>query len=376
LANFLSGLKLKNLNQTYKRIAIKVGSNVLSLPNGTLNTQRIEHIVSQIAELRQKGIQIILISSGAVAAGRGEYKLSKKTPEISAKQVWSAIGQVKLMSTYFSAFGKYKIQAAQVLTTKENFSDRRHYLNMKNCISAMLDNKIVPVVNENDTISVNELMFTDNDELSGLIASLMDCQALLILSNVDGVLSGHPDDDGAELIPEIEADDKSVVNYVSPVKSGFGRGGMLTKCSIAQKIAMQGINVYIANGSRDNIIMDILYNNKVPFTRFKALSKKVNSVKKWLSHSSTFAKGTVIVNKGAAEALKSKSATSLLTIGIEKLDGFFEKGDLVKIFDNNNKYIGLGKAKYGSVELGQSLGLKKKKPFIHYDYLVLNDEND
>jgi len=319
-------------------------------------------------------LEAILVSSGAVAAGRGEYKLSKKTPEISAKQVWSAIGQVKLMANYFKYFGKYEIQAAQVLTTKENFSDRRHYLNMKNCISAMLENKVIPVVNENDTIAVTELMFTDNDELSGLIASLMDCQALFILSNVDGVLSGHPEDEGVELIPEIDADDKSISKYISPVKSGFGRGGMLTKCSIAQKIAMQGIDVYIANGTRDNILMDMLLDKKVPYTRFNAFSKKVNSVKKWLSHSSTFAKGSVIVNNGAALALKSKSASSLLTIGIEKLDGFFEKGDLVKIYDPKGKYLGLGKAQYGSPELSQVLGLKKTKPFIHYDYLVLNEE--
>jgi glutamate 5-kinase len=339
-----------------------------------LNTDRIAHLVGQIAQLHQKGIQVILISSGAVAAGRGEYKLSKKTSEISARQVWSAIGQVKLMSTYFSMFGEYNIQAAQVLTTKENFSDRRHYLNMKNCISAMLDNKIVPVVNENDTIADTELMFTDNDELSGLIASLMDCQALFILSNVDGVLSGNPGDEGVKLIPEIEADDKSIAKFISPVKSGFGRGGMLTKCSIAQKIALHGIDVYIANGSRENILMDILTEQKVPYTRFKALSKKVKGVKKWLSHSATFAKGAVVVNKGAAEALLSTKPTSLLTIGIEKLDGFFKKGDLVKIYDTKGKYLGLGKAQYGSPELSQSLGIKKKKPFIHYDYLVLNEE--
>jgi glutamate 5-kinase len=365
---------LNSLKRKYKRIAIKIGSNVLSLKNGKLDTERIEHLVDQIAKLHQKGIQVIVVSSGAVAAGRGEYKLSKKTPEISAKQVWSAIGQVKLMANYFKMFGKYEIQAAQVLTTKENFSDRRHYLNMKNCMSAMLDNKVIPIVNENDTIAVTELMFTDNDELSGLIASLMDCQALFILSNVDGVLSGHPDDEGVVLIPEIDADDKTIGRFISPVKSGFGRGGMLTKCSIAQKIAMQGLDVYIANGSRDNILMDILTDKKVPYTRFNAANKKFNGVKKWLSHSSTFAKGSVIVNKGASEALKSNTATSLLTIGIEKFNGAFEKGDLVKIYDTKGKYIGLGKAQYNSPELSQALGLKRKKPFIHYDYLVLNEE--
>ena len=348
---------------------------MLSLANGMLNTERINHLADQLATLHKNGMELILVSSGAVAAGKGEYQLSKKTPEISAKQVWSAIGQVKLMSNYFGAFAKYHIQAAQVLATKESFKDRRHYLNMKNCISAMLENKVLPIVNENDTVAITELMFTDNDELSGLIASLMDCQALFILTNVDGVLTGHPDDEGVSLIHEIEADNMDIGKYISPIKSGFGRGGMLTKCSIAQKIAMHGIDVYIANGACENILIDILSGKKIPCTKFKALTGKVNSIKKWLAHSSTFAKGEVIVNSGAASALMSKSATSLLTIGIEKLNGYFEKGDLVKIFDTDGKYIGLGKAQYSSTELAQSLGLKKKKPFIHYDYLVLNDDN-
>jgi glutamate 5-kinase len=367
-------LNSKSKIKPYQRIAIKLGSNVVTKPDGSLNSDRIAHLVKQLAKLHNQGLQVILISSGAVASGRGEFPLSKKTGEVASKQVWAAIGQVKLMAGYFSMFSKYNIQAAQVLTTKENFGDRRHYLNMKSCITAMLDNRVMPIVNENDTIAVTELMFTDNDELSGLIAAMMNCQALFILSNVDGVYSGVPGTEGAELIPLIDASDKSIHKHISPVKSGFGRGGMLTKFSIAQKIASHGIEVFIANGTHNNILTDIIEAKDVPFSKFVPSVKKVNGVKKWLLHSDTFAKGSVVVNEGAEQALLADNATSLLTIGIQSVEGFFEKGDIVKVVNTAGKMLGIGKSQYSSDETLNSIGQKRNKPFIHYDYLVLNEQ--
>jgi glutamate 5-kinase len=305
---------LKNIKPKFNRIAIKVGSNVITRNDGSLNDGRILRLVEDFAILYKQGIEVILISSGAVAAGRGEVTPSKKTNIIAAKQVWAAIGQVKLMSSYQFLFGKYGIQAGQLLATKDSFRDRRHYLNMKNCISAMLENRVLPIVNENDTISINELMFTDNDELSGLISSMMDCQLLIILSNVDGVYRGIPGNKDAELITRIETDSEALDKYILPVKSGFGRGGMITKYSIAKKIASEGIDVFIANGTRDSIITDILRGKEVPYTHFVAGNKKETGVKKWLSHSDTFAKGSVIINNGAKEALLGEKATSLLMI--------------------------------------------------------------
>jgi glutamate 5-kinase len=361
------------LLKKFHRIAIKVGSNVLTNSNGTLDIKQINHLVSQISALHEHGIEVVLISSGAVAAGRGEITISQKTSQIASKQVLAAIGQVKLMAIYLDLFKNYGIQSAQVLTTKENFGDRRHYLNMKNCISAMLENSVLPIVNENDTISVTELMFTDNDELSGLIASMMDCDALVILSNVDGIFTGKPGDEGVELIPEITEETGSLEQYISNTKSGFGRGGMLTKCNIAQKIANEGIQVIIANGTRKNIINDILTQTSTPCTRFIANHAKSNGVKKWLSHSNTFAKGIVYINKGAKDALMGNQATSLLLIGIEKVEGLFEQGDIVRIFDEKNQQIGLGKSQYSSTNADELKGEKRKKPFIHYDYLLLNE---
>jgi glutamate 5-kinase len=365
---------LKNNKPEFNRITVKVGSHVITKSDGSLNEGRILRIVEDIAVLFKQGIEVILITSGAVAAGRGEVIPSKKTNIIAAKQIWAAIGQVKLMSSYQFLFGKYGIQAGQVLAVKDSFRDRGHYLNMKNCISAMLENKVLPIVNENDTISINELMFTDNDELSGLISSMMDCKLLIILSNVDGVYNGVPGYTGTELITRIEKDSEDLDKYIAKAKSGFGRGGMITKCSIARKIASQGVDVFIANGMRDSIITDIINKKEVPYTHFVASDKKETGVKKWLSHSDTFAKGSVIINNGAKGALFGDKATSLLMIGITRIEGYFLEGDIVRIFDENGNSIGLGKSQYDSEKAEQNIGKKLNKPFIHYDYMVINEK--
>ena len=366
---------MKNNKPKFRRIAIKVGSNVITQSDGSLNEGRILRLVEDTAILYKQGIEVVLISSGAVAAGRNEVIPSKRTNVIAAKQVWAAIGQVKLMSSYQFFFGKYGIRAGQLLATKESFRDRRHYLNMKNCISAMLENNVLPIVNENDTISINELMFTDNDELSGLISSMMDCDSLFILSNVDGVYTGCPSHEGTELIVRIDKDSEDLDKFITSVKSEFGRGGMITKCSIARKIASQGIDVFIANGTRDSIITDIVRRKNVPYTHFVASNKRATGVKKWLSHSDTFAKGSVIINNGAREALLGEKATSLLMIGINRVEGFFKSGDIVRIFDENENIVGLGKSQYDSKKAEQNIGQKRSKPFIHYDYLIINEKN-
>jgi glutamate 5-kinase len=365
---------LKNIKQEFNRIAIKIGSNVITLDDGSLNTGRMLRLVEDIAVLTKQGIEVILISSGAVAAGRNDVSPSKRTSIISARQIWAATGQVKLMSNYQFLFGKYGIPAGQLLATKESFRDRLHYLNMKNCISAMLENKVLPIVNENDTISITELMFTDNDELSGMISSMMDCGSLIILSNVDGIYTGIPGNNGSELIREIGDESQEPLQFISPSRSGFGRGGMLTKYSIAREIASEGISVYIANGTRDSIITDIVKGKDVPCTYFAASSVKKSSVKKWLSHSHPFTKGGVFINKGAMEALLDDKAVSLLMIGVNKIDGFFKKGDVIRILDEKGKQIGLGKSQYDSKKAEQYIGEKRKKPLIHYDYLLINEK--
>ncbi len=359
----------------FNRVAIKVGSNVITQPDGSLNSWRISRIVEDIAVLFRHGKEVILISSGAVAAGRGEVSPFSKTSLVASRQVLAAVGQVKLMSSYQFLFGKFGIPAGQVLATKESFSDRLHYLNMKNCISAMLDNKVIPIVNENDTIAIDELMFTDNDELSGLISSMMDCDTLILLTNVDGIYTGDPKHDGAEIIREISGDSGSMNKYISSSKSGSGRGGMLSKYGNARKAAQEGTNVYIANGTRDSIVLDIVRDKDVPYTRFVAANNKTTGIKKWIIHSNSFVKGAVWINDGAKNALLGEKASSLLFIGTTAIDGLFRKGDLVRILDSGGNIIGIGKSQFDAEQAELHLGEKFNKPLIHYDYLVINDKD-
>jgi len=357
----------------FERITVKVGSNVITQKDGSLNVSRILRIVEDISVLSKQGKKVILVTSGAVAAGRSEVVPSKRTNIVGAKQIWASIGQVKLMANYQFLFGKYGMQVGQLLATKESFMDRRHYLNMKNCITAMLDSNVLPILNENDSISIDELMFTDNDELSGLISAMMDCHTLFLLTNVDGIYNSEPNSPGAELIREVYPDSHNVSGGISAIKSGFGRGGMLSKYSTARKISNLGIDVYIANGNRDSIITDIIRGRDVPFTHFHASVNKKSGVKKWLNHSDTFAKGAVFINNGAKAAILSEKA-SLLFIGITGVEGYFQSGDIVRVLDEEGKYIGLGQTKFDSEKTTKLIGQKHSKPFIHCDFLVISQE--
>jgi glutamate 5-kinase len=342
-----------------KKLVIKVGTNVITKENGLLNMKALEHLVQQIVALRKKGINVILVSSGAMGAGRSLIKLDKGTNDVVRRQVLASIGQVELLKTYLDLFKKHDHICAQVLATKEDFRDRLHYLNMKNCFEALLSNKVIPIVNENDVISVDELMFTDNDELAGLIASMMDIDDLILLSSVDGVL----DETCTRVISKIDGKTK-IDQCIRPEKSSFGRGGMLTKAKMAQKLASMGITTYVANGETKNILIDLV-NGKNIGTKFVAQKQKASNLKRWIAHSEGYEKGLITIDKGAEKALKSK-ISSLLPVGITKVEGEFKKGDVVKI-----KNLGFGIAAYSSKTLKAYLGKKNKKPFIHYDYLFL-----
>lgn len=360
------------MSTQFTRIAVKIGSNVLTRKDGTLDVTRMSALVDQIAELKKTGVEIILISSGAVASGRSEIKVSKKLDSVDQRQLFSAVGQAKLINRYYELFREHQIPVGQVLTTKENFASRRHYLNQKNCMTVMLANGVIPIVNENDTISVTELMFTDNDELSGLVASMMDMQALIILSNINGIYTGLPSDPNAQIIREVEHG-KDLTDYIRTEKSGFGRGGMLTKTNIARKVADEGITVIIANGKCDNILIDLLHNPENTLcTRFIPSGTGVSSVKKWIAHSEGFAKGEIHLNEEAAKILKGKKAVSILPVGITHIEGEFEKDDIVRIMDNKADQIGIGKISFDSTEATKMIGKHGLKPLVHYDYLYLD----
>ena len=354
-----------------KRIVIMVGSNVLTRKDGTLDVTRMSALVDQIAQLRQNSIEVILVSSGAVASGRSEVKLSEhRLDTTSQRQLFSAVGQAKLINRYYELFRDHGIAVGQVLTMKENFGTRRHYLNQKNCMTVMLENGVIPIVNENDTISVTELMFTDNDELSGLIASMMDADTLIILSNIDGIYNGSPAEPNSQVIREI-GQKMDLTNYIQTNKSSFGRGGMLTKTNIARKVADEGIEVIIANGKRDDILLHLLLDNNAICTRFIPKSKSISGVKKWIAHSEGFAKGEITINEKALEALRGDRAVSILPIGIIEVTGEFEKDDIIRIMDADGGLIGVGKANCTSVQAKAAMGKHAGRPVVHYDYLYL-----
>ena len=362
---------MKNSNLNIKSVTIKVGSNVLTKEDGSLDIQRIEHLTCQIGWLHKQGIRVILVSSGAIAAGRKIVKNASVKDPVSQRQLLSAIGQVKLVNIYSKYFEKQNITGAQVLVTKQDFSSREHYLNMKNCFSVLLDNNIIPLVNENDAVSVTALMFTDNDELAGLVASMMDTDALFILTNVDGIYSGVPGREGAKLIPEIKEGRDHPEDYILHTKSDFGRGGMLTKCRVAQKTATSGIAVFIANGMRDNIIVDLVEQKKdVPHTWFVPNGRRP-AIKKWMAYADGFAKAEVIINQGAREALTGHKARSLLLVGVVSLKDDFKKGDLLRIKDEKGQLIGIGRAQYDRTVALKHLKDEKYKPLVHYDYLFI-----
>ena len=251
-----------------ERVVIKVGSNVLTRGDGKLDVTRMSAIVDQIAWLRSKGYDVILVSSGAVASGRGELQIDHSLDSVEQRQLFSAVGQVKLVGLYYDLFREFGIHVGQVLTMKENFEPGEQYENQRACMDVMLENGVLPIVNENDTVSVTELMFTDNDELSGLMAEMVKATKLVLLSNIDGVYTAHPDDPEAELISRVEAN-RDLSEYIKPERSSFGRGGMHSKYQTASRLQKAGIRVIIANGERDNILIDLMERpDDVPHTEF------------------------------------------------------------------------------------------------------------
>ena len=251
-----------------QRVVVKIGSNVLTRDAGSLDVTRVSALVDQVASLRRQGHEVVVVSSGAVACGRSELKVDHALDSVEQRQLFSALGQVKLMGLYYDLFREHNLHIGQVLTMKENFLPGEQYNNQRACMTVMLSNGVVPIVNENDTVSITELMFTDNDELSGLIAEMVKADVLVLLSNIDGVFTGHPDDPTSELLPVVRPDD-DLSQFIKAEKSAFGRGGMHSKYVTAQRMQQAGIRVMVANGKRENVLTElILHPHNIPHTEF------------------------------------------------------------------------------------------------------------
>ena len=339
-----------------------------------LDITRMSSIVDQVAELRRAGIEVILVSSGAVASGRGELRDmvdSSRLDDLSARQLFSAVGQAKLINRYYEVFREHGIHCGQVLATKENFARRVNYLNQQHCMNAMLAAGVIPIVNENDTVSLTELMFTDNDELSGLIATMMSADRLIILSNIDGLYTGDPADPDSRLIARVEPDEDPS-EHIASSKSSLGRGGMVSKCRISRRVAAEGIEVVVANGKREGVIGPLAgLGGEVPHTLFAASARTASGVKKWIAHSDAFAKGTLTVNAGAADALRH--GASLLAVGVEDVSGDFTTDDIVTVADSAGDIIAWGRVSLDADDVRATIGRPGVKPLIHADFLYVDN---
>ncbi len=363
-----------------KRIVIKVGSSTLSYPNGRLNITQMERLVRELADLQNRGMEVILVSSGAQGAGIGKIGLSRRPKTIPEKQAAAAIGQGLLMHMYEKLFSEYGITVAQVLLTREDIMDRKRFLNARNALNALLGMETIPIINENDTIAVEEIKFGDNDALSALVASLIEAELLIILSDIAGLYTGNPSTDkGATLIPLVTEINEDIENIAGGSGSRLGTGGMVTKLQAAKVAMNSGFPMIIAGGSEKRIVRRIIDGEHLG-TLFLPRENRLHSKKRWIAFGSNV-QGTILIDSGARRAL-SEEGKSLLPSGIVSVEGTFEIGNTVSVF-HEDKEIGRGIVNYSSLEIDiikgkktreitKILGYKDFDEVIHRDNFALN----
>lgn len=356
----------------YHRVILKIGSKVLSNPTGDIDEHVLAYLVSVVAELKKSGVEVILISSGAVSLGREVAREHHLSIENSNKRVFAAIGQVKLMETYARLFAQQEVVCAQVLVTKEDFRDHHHYHNMRECLLGLLHDSIIPIVNENDVISNPGVVFTDNDELAGLIAAQVEADAVLILTSAPGVLDADPLLAHARVIPELRAEEiPEIEKGVSHEKTDTGTGGMITKLRVARRLALSGISVHIIPGKDTEAIEKVFRSEPVGTHVIPA--RKLYGVKRRLAYAEGFAVGSIVMNEQASNMLLEKNkAMSILPVGVIRVDGSFRKNDIVEVLGTYGVHIGFGIAALDAEELRESIGMKGAKPAVHYDYLLVD----
>mgnify|MGYP001820064781 CR=1 FL=1 len=338
-------------------IVVKVGTRVLTQSDGTLDTSRIQGLAEQIHQLRVSGRKVVLISSGAVGAGMSQLGLTERPNELSQLQAVAAIGQTNLIEVYDSTFQRHGTHAAQVLLTAEDLNDRGRYLNVRNTLLALLEMDAVPIVNENDTVAVDELMLTfgDNDRLAALVTTAIRAPLLIILSDVDGLFDGHPQHERSQVIHTVKQIDTSIERLVSDESNALSRGGMRSKLEAARMATKAGENVIIASGHQPNVLPRLLSGEQLG-TAFLAEGKMVSPLKRWIGFSAR-PKGKLILDDGACAAL-AYGGRSLLPIGIADVLGQFEKGDAVQLCNSSGVEVARGLTNYTSEQVLRIKGLQ------------------
>jgi len=365
-----------------KRVVVKLGSNVITAQNG-LNLKVIESISRQISILMDRGIEVILISSGAMAAGIRKMKMDRRPDEIPKRQAIAAIGQSEVMNTYEREFSLFNKKVAQILLTSEDLNDRQRYLNARNALHTLIDWKVVPIVNENDTIMVEEIKLGDNDNLAAMITLLMDADFLFILTDIDGLYDKDPRySDDAKLVSKVSTFEKKIDSYAGNIPGTLGTGGMFSKIQAARKVTAAGIPMIVAKGDCPDILLR-LFENESLGTYFVPKKEKMAQRKCWIAYTLK-PKGSLIIDDGAATAI-GKNRKSLLPSGIVDVKGKFTEGAPVSIETLSSDIIGTGLVNYSSSDIGLIKGLKTSQiesclggkhydEVVHRDNLVINDQ--
>ena len=341
-----------------KRAVVKVGSNVLTEDNG-LNLKAMRSIARQICKLIDNGLEVILVSSGAMASGVKKIGLTKRPDELPKRQAVAAIGQAGLMLEYEKAFGRYRQQVAQILLTSEDLSNRKRYLNARNTLNTLLSWKVVPIVNENDTVWVEEIKLGDNDNLAAMITLLMDADVLINLTDIDGLYTQDPRVyPEAELIQMVTRITKDTERYAGDIPGALGTGGMISKIKAARKVNSAGVPMVIARGDKPNILLK-LFSGQKHGTFFVSKTQRLASRKCWIAFSLK-PQGVLKIDDGAANALLS-NGKSLLPSGILEVTDDFGVGAPVKFVDRHNEILGIGLVNYSSSEIKKIMGLKSNR---------------
>lgn len=330
-----------------KTIVIKVGTSVLSRENDTLNVERIQSLVEQVHAIRQSGRKVVIVTSGAVGAGIGLLGLPGRPRDLPHLQAAAATGQAHLMRVYNDQLETHGYHAAQLLLTANDFRTRERYLNLRNTLSTLFEYPVIPIINENDTVSIEEIKFGDNDQLASMVNNLMDDSLLIILSVIDGLFTGDPSSPDSRLLQLVERWDDELFGHASDSKSKRGTGGMQSKLQSVRRATEVGDSVIIANGCTENILSRIMAGEELG-TLFLAQDEPVPAWKRWIGYT-VAPKARLHVDHGARKALV-KDGRSLLAIGVTRLEGEFDEGDVVAIHDPDGLEIGRGIINYNSKE--------------------------
>ena len=364
-----------------KKIVVKIGTGVLTTDYGYVDREQIKRLAGQVVELKKMGYSVVVVSSGAIGSGMGELGIEKRPATLPKLQAVAAIGQSKLISVYDECFKLHGFHAAQIMLTREDFENRQRYLNICNTIHTLFQLNAIPVVNENDTISVDEIKFGDNDALSALVTNLLNAELLIILSSVDGLYDRFPTAKSkAAVVPMVENISHEVKQLAFDSKTARGVGGMQTKLEAASVVTNAGEAVIIANGRMDNVLKKIVQCENVG-TLFLPKEEKLTSRKRWIGYTIK-PKGKIYVDDGAMHALAEKGK-SLLASGIVAAEGAFSKGDIVSVCKREDRTVfARGLTNYSSEEIekikgcstshiAKVLGYKLYDEVIHRDNMVI-----